>query len=131
MNCPDCQTAAVRFRVPERYRTYLSGEAPGAAICPTCLAVTTDEDPPAARPDFSEIASAFPSDPEAGVPMAIAIGLLTSLALHRQEIAELFDAVEEAGADPMLVLDRLANAGSVDSKVDLRGRRRQLEQLLE
>jgi len=130
MNCPHCQTPVVRFPVADEWRPYLPEDSPGAAICPTCLELEPDPDPPTDLPDFGELGDAFPAG-DAAVPMAIAIGLLSSLALNRSEIAGLFEHVEEAGTDPMLVLDRLADAGSVDSHIDLRGRRRQLEQLLE
>jgi hypothetical protein len=121
----------LRFPVPDTYADYVPEDAPGAAICPTCLGLDPDQDPPAGMPPFAEIGDAFPDEEQGAVPMALAIGLLTSLALYRQEIDDLFDAVEEAGFDPMLVLDRLAASGSVDSQIDLRGRKRQLEQLLE
>lgn len=130
MNCPHCQTPLVRFAVADEWRPHLPEASPGAAICPTCLALEPDPDPPAATPDFGEIGEPFPTG-EAAVPMAIAIGLLDSLALNRTEIADLFAAVEEAGTDPLLVLDRLSTTGSVDSRVDLQGRRQQLEQLLD
>jgi hypothetical protein len=120
----------LRFPVADEWRLHLPEDSPGAAICPTCLTLEPDPEPPASTPDFGEIGEPFP-DGEAAVPMAIALGLLSSLALNRSEIAELFGAVEEAGTDPLLVLDRLATTGSVDSRVDLEGRRQQLEQLLE
>ena len=131
MDCPDCQTPMLQFPVGDEYREYVPEGAPGAALCPTCLVLEPDDNPPAEPPDFGTVGDAFPASPDAAVPMALGIGLLTSLALYRSEIAELFTAVEEAGADPMLVLDRLATTGSVDSQIDLQGRKRQLEQLLE
>jgi len=131
MDCPDCQTPMLQFPVDDEYREYVPEGAPGAALCPTCLVLEPDENPPAEPPDFGTVGDAFPASRDAAVPMALGIGLLTSLALYRSEISDLFTAVEEAGADPMLVLDRLAATGSVDSQIDLRGRKRQLEQLLE
>jgi hypothetical protein len=131
MNCPDCNTPMLRFPVADPFAEYVPEDAPGAAICPDCLALDPDDDPPSDLPDFGEIGEMFPTDPDAAVPMALAIGLLTSLALYRSQIVELFDAVEEAGTDPMLVLDRLASSGAVDSRIDLGGRKRQLEQLME
>ncbi|WP_136717492.1 DUF6276 family protein [Halorientalis salina] len=131
MNCPHCKTQVLRFPVPEEYAAYAPKDAPGATICPTCLVMEPDEEPPSELPDFTTIGESFPAEPDAAVPMALGIGLLTSLALYRQQITELFDAVEEAGTDPMLVLDRLAASGSVDSQIDLQGRKQQLEQLRE
>ncbi|MFB6180118.1 MAG: DUF6276 family protein [Halorientalis sp.] len=130
MNCPHCKTPVLRFPVSEEFAAYVPEDAPGAAICPTCLALHPDDEPPAELPDFATIGESFPTNPDAAVPMALGIGLLTSLALYRQQIAELFEAVEEAGTDPMLVLDRLAASGSVDNQIDIQGRKRQLEQLM-
>lgn len=122
----------VRFPVADDLRQHLPEDSPGAAICPSCLVLEPDAEPPADPPNFSvAVADPFPDDPEAGVAMAIAIGLLTSLALYRSDIDALFERVEAAGTDPLLALDRLATAGSIDSHVDLQGRRQQLEQLLE
>jgi hypothetical protein len=122
----------VRFPVAAEFRQHLPEESPGAAICPSCLVLEPDAEPPAEPPDFSvAVAGPFPDDPEAGVAMAISIGLLTSLALYRSDIDALFERIEEAGTDPLLALDRLATTGSIDSHVDLQGRKQQLEQLLE
>ena len=131
MDCPDCQTPMLQFPVDDEYREHVPEGASGAALCPTCLVLEPDDNPPAEPPDFEAVGDAFPTSADAAVPMALGIGLLTSLALYRSEISALFSVVEEAGADPMLVLDRLAATGSVDSQIDLRGRKRQLEQLLE
>ena len=131
MNCPHCQTDVLRVPVSEEYAEYVPKDAPGVSICPTCLAMDPDDEPPAELPDFAKIGEAFPTNPDAAVPMALGLGLLTSLALYRQQITELFEAVEEAGTDPMLVMDRLSATGSVDSQIDLQGRKQQLEQLLD
>jgi hypothetical protein len=40
--------------------------------------------------------------------MALVVGLLSSLAVYRQEISALLEVVERAGVDPLLVVDRLA-----------------------
>lgn len=131
MNCQRCQSELLGIPVSGEYAEYVPEGAPGVTFCPTCLAMDPVENPPAALPEFSTIGEAFPQDPDAAVPMTLAIGLLTSLALYRSEIQELFTAVEEAGHDPMLVLDRLAASGAVDSQIDLQGRKRQLEQLMD
>lgn len=131
MDCQDCRTPALRFPVPEDLQGYAPDGAAGAAICPTCLAVQPDDAPPISQPDFAKISEEYPTDPDVAVPMSLAIGLLRSLALYRSEIDELFDLVEQRGVDPMLVLDRLSATREVDSGVDLAGRKRQLEQLLE
>ena len=130
MDCPDCDTELLAFRVPDGKREYLPGDEPGAAICPRCLHLAPVTDPPADLPDFRTIDEAFPGEAEAAIPMALALGLLSSLAIYRQEISVLLSDVERAGVDPLLVVDRLAIADGVETPIDLEGRRRQLEQLL-
>jgi hypothetical protein len=120
------------FEVPPEFRDCLQGEAPGAALCHRCLSFRPVEEPPAELPDFDEISEdSFPDDPDAAVPMAIALGLLSSLAIYRAEIERLLAAVEEAGVDPLLVLDRLARMPTIDGDVDLLDRKAHLEQLLQ
>lgn len=130
MDCPDCGATALVFPVESAYRDYLPGDEPGAATCTRCLALHPASDPPDESPDFGVISDAFPAGEDAAVPMALLLGLLASLAIYRQEIAALLEQVERAGVDPLLVVDRLADDPTVESAVDLRGRRRQLEQLL-
>ncbi len=129
MDCPDCGAESVGFPVAEDLREYLPGSESGAALCTRCLALHPIENPPDGRPDFQRVSDAFPSDADAALPMALALGLLGTLALYRSEISDLLSRVERAGADPLLVLDRLAADGSVATDLDLAGRRRQLEQL--
>lgn len=130
MDCTECGEAAISFPVDPSMREYLPGDEPGAAICPRCLTLQPDPDPPDEVPNFASISDAFPSSGDAAVPAALMLGLLSSLAIYRQEISELLAAVERAGVDPLLVVDRLADDPGVDAETDLRGRRRQLEQLL-
>lgn len=130
MDCPECDTRMVVFRVPPDLRDHLPGEDPGAAICPRCLGLRPVVDPPDERPDFRRIDDSFPTESEAAIPMALVVGLLSSLAIHRQEISTLLVHVERAGVDPLLVIDRLSVADGVETAIDLQGRRRQLEQLV-
>lgn len=130
MDCPECGTETISFPVEPSLHEYLPGEDSGAAICPRCLTLQPVADPPAEIPDFTGISDAFPSNDDAAVPMALMLGLLSSLATYRQEISALLERVERAGVDPLLVVDRLAEDPTVESKTDLAGRRRQLEQLL-
>jgi hypothetical protein len=130
MDCPDCGAELLAFGVPESQREYLPGDEPGAAICQRCLRLVPVADPPEELPDFRAIDDAFPAESEAAIPMALALGLLSSLAVYRQEISVLLTDVERAGVDPLLVVDRLAIAENVETSIDLEGRRRQLEQLL-
>lgn len=129
MDCQACGSPTIVYAVPEEYRQSLPEPVPGAATCTECLALQPVENPPSGTPDFQRISDAFPSDAAAGLPMALAVGLLSSLALNRSEIASLFEAVEHAGTDPMLVVDRLLEDRSLSPHVDLGARRRQLEQL--
>jgi hypothetical protein len=128
MDCPNCGAPMVSFAVPERFRDHAPEGSDHAALCPECLTLSTADAAPA-DPRFDRISSAFP-DGEAAVPLALAIGLLDSLALHRRDIEALLVAVEEAGTDPLLVLDRLHAQGGVDPAFDIDRRRSQLEQLL-
>lgn len=130
MSCAECGGETLAVPVPAELREYLPGNAAGATICRTCLAMGPSEDPPESTPDLTTLDDAMPSDAAAGVPMVLLLGLLDSLALHRQEITALLERVERAGTDPLLVVDRLADSYGDDAHVDLARRRHQLEQLL-
>jgi len=129
MDCPDCGARAVVFDVPERHRDHAPEGAERAALCPECLTLTATDAPVDAR--FDRISSAFPDDPAAAVPLAVALGLLDSLALHRRDIEALIEAAEAAGADPLLLLDRLHVQGGVSPEFDIDRRRHQLKQFLD
>lgn len=131
MDCPECSTPVVAFPVDEHLRGALPGDEAGAGVCPRCLRLHPVGEPPAEPDSFAPLGNGFPQEPDAAVPMAIMVGLLSSLALHRARIADLIDVVEREGVDPLLVVDRLADEPTVESHVDLRRRRRQLEQLVE
>ena len=126
MDCPDCGNETVAFAVPDEYREFTPDDDEVLALCPTCLGVhpTANPDP---DPDFARVGEAFPTG-TAAIPMALALGLLDSLALHRSAIETLLERVERAGADPLLVLGRLAADPEVDARMDLDGRRRQVAQ---
>jgi len=128
MECQECSAATVSFAVPAEYESHLPGEEAAVALCTRCLAVHPATDP-TDEPDFERVSDSFPSG-EAAVPLALLLGLLGNLALYRDEITELLDAVERAGTDPLLALDRLARDPGIETDLDLSGRRRQLEQLL-
>jgi hypothetical protein len=124
MDCPDCGAATVAFAVPDDIREF---DGPVAALCTRCLALhSTDE--PDADPDFATVSDDFPTG-GAAVPMALAVGLLDSLALHREAVERLLERVEQEGTDPLLVLDRLAGDPDLDPQIDLATRRRQATQL--
>lgn len=130
MDCLECDSEAVAFGVPASYREFLPGDEPGAALCTRCLALRPAGDAREGAPNFDAVSDAVPDNPEAAVPLALMLGLLENLALYRAEISSLLADVECAGVDPLLVLDRLADDPDVEATADLRGRRRQLEQLL-
>ncbi len=129
MDCPNCRARTVVFEVPSEHRTHAPEGSDRAALCPECLTLVAADGP--TEPRFDRISSAFPSDAAAAVPLALAIGLLDSLALNRRALQELIPAAETAGADPLLLLDRLHVQGGVDPDFDISRRRHQLEQLLE
>lgn len=128
MDCPDCDSPTVAFAVPEEFVAYVPAEESTVALCTRCLSLHPAADAPA-DPDFSRVSEGFPED-EAAIPLALLLGLLSNLALYRSEITELLQAVERAGTDPLLAIDRLARNPDIDAAADLSGRRRQLEQLL-
>ncbi|GAA0465335.1 DUF6276 family protein [Halococcus dombrowskii] len=124
MDCPDCGAATVAFAVPDELDAL---DESAAALCTRCLALHAAEksDP---NPDFTAVSDGFPTG-AAAVPMALAVGLLDSLVLHRETVETLLERVEQAGTDPLLVIDRLANDPTLDPKTDLATRRRQVAQL--
>ncbi|MFC6974583.1 DUF6276 family protein [Halomicroarcula sp. GCM10025709] len=130
MSCPECGGEQLSIPVPAELREYLRGDAPGVAVCRTCLAMRPTDDPPAETPDLTTLSDAIPSNPEAALPVVLLVGLLDSLAVNRAEITALLERAERAGTDPLLVVDRLADSFGADAHVDLASRRRQLEQLL-
>jgi len=130
VDCPACGETTVAFAVPEELRASLPGSESAAALCTRCLVLHPIDAAPATDPSFQEVSDAFPSDPDAALPMALLVGLLDNLALYRSEITALLERVEQAGTDPLLVLDRLAHDPDIEAAADLAGRRRQLEQLL-
>lgn len=129
MDCPDCASPVVSFAVPTAFLDAVPGEEETVGLCTQCLALhptdTADADPA-----FHRISNVFPDNEDGAAPLAILVGLLDSLALYRSEITELLEAVEQSGTDPLLVLDRLAADPTIETETDLRGRRKQLAQLL-
>jgi len=130
MSCPDCGGDLVSIPVPSDLQQYLPGDAPGASVCRTCLALHPETEPPADVPDLTRLDSAIPTADGAAIPVVLLVGLLDSLAMHREEITALLERIEREGVDPLLVLDRLDASYGEAAHVDLGHRRRQLEQLL-
>lgn len=130
MDCPTCGTTLIAFAVPPPARGFVPG-GEAAAICPVCLelfpADPADVDP---DPGFDRIDAAFPPD-ETGALVALAVGLLVdSLALNRAAVTALFEQAIDDGADPWLILERLARSETADPDADLDRLRRQLDQLM-
>ncbi|ELZ09474.1 hypothetical protein C479_11670 [Halovivax asiaticus JCM 14624] len=128
MDCP-CTVDPVVFTVTESLRACAPDEAAVAAICPRCLTVAAVPDASSPEPDFSRISVAFP-DGEGAIALALALGLLDSLALNRSAIESALDAAERAGTDTLLVIDRLIDDPDVEPAIDLERRRDKLESLL-
>lgn len=132
MHC-SCNVAPVAFAVPPALRDCAPERVDEAAICPRCLAVASvdgnDDFDPEPDPDFSRVGNAFPAG-EAGVALALALGLLESLATNRAELETALERAERAGADPLLAIERLLADPSIEPAIDLERRRLQLESLL-
>ncbi|ADD04944.1 uncharacterized protein Nmag_1365 [Natrialba magadii ATCC 43099] len=150
MTCSACGSPTVHFAVPADSRSVLSTAGSvsvaddhthtldSCTFCTHCLVLEFDDDAEAASPttdgstapDFSRVSDAFPTTPEQAVPLALAIGLAESLAMNRSAIETFLRDVERAGADPLLVLDRLQRDPSVEPAIDLERRQHQFEQVL-
>ncbi|WP_332897294.1 MULTISPECIES: DUF6276 family protein [unclassified Haladaptatus] len=130
MDCPRCGAPVVAFDVPADLRDCVAGEEPVVALCTSCLTLSPADEPDD-DPDFSAISREFPTLRGAAIPMALLLGLLSSLAVNRAEIERLVERVERTGTDPLLVLDRLARDPDISAETDLRGRQTQLEQFLD
>jgi Family of unknown function (DUF6276) len=129
MDCPDCDGERLPFAVPSELRADLPNEPATVLLCMRCLTFEPVDDPDAEPSDFATVSDALPDRREPAAAMALATALLSSLALNRQHINALFDHVEAAGIDPLLVLDRLAADPEIHPNFDIESRRRQLLQL--
>lgn len=132
MACAACDAPTIVFSVPERYRAYAPDESAAATLCTRCLTVESAAASidSSSEPEFARVSDAFPTTADAAVPLSLALGLCSSLATNRSAIETLLEAVERAGTDPLLVLDRLSADPSIEPAIDLERRRHQLEQLL-
>jgi len=128
MPCPACGGDTVAFAVPADLRAHAPDSGAYAAICATCLRTRAVDDGPL-HPTFAVVHESFP-DGEAGAALALALGLLDSLALRRDAIDDCCSYAERAGTDVLLTLDRVASADELDPHVDIERRRHQLAELL-
>jgi hypothetical protein len=149
VTCPDCDDDRLSLTVPPDYREFAPEAAARVTVCRTCLRVrpadgdaddeTTDADVDATDADTEDPTALGDWVPagDAGVGVVLLVALLDSLALNRSRIETLVARVERDGADPLLALDRLADAvddgaaGGVEPHVDLSRRRPQLQQFLD
>ncbi|MEF8773115.1 MAG: DUF6276 family protein [Halobacteriales archaeon] len=134
MACPVCGAGTVVVAVPPALREHVPPEvaaesAEVAAVCTNCLRVSPADGAPSESPDLRRISDALPADETAALALLLAVDLLESLAANRPAIESLLATVERRGVDPMLVFERLAADPDASPPVDLRRRRRQLEQL--
>lgn len=125
MDCPNCGGPMVAYTVPEPLREFV--DEAHVASCTRCLALEPAD--AGGEPDFSYVSDEFPGG-TAGAAMALALGMLDSLALNRANIEGLVRVAEAEGVDPLLLVDRLRTQGNVRLHFDVERRRHQLEQLL-
>ncbi|MFB6107976.1 MAG: DUF6276 family protein [Haloplanus sp.] len=131
MSCSACDGRTVPFDVPQALREYAPEGGARATLCTTCLR-TAPSDCDDDAVDLEGLRAVVPEFPtgEAGAALALALGMLDSLALRRETIDDCCAYAERAGADVLLTLDRLADAETVDPHFDIDRRRPQLAQLL-
>ncbi|NGM70207.1 hypothetical protein G6M89_14510 [Natronolimnobius sp. AArcel1] len=128
-SCASCDAPTIPFALPAEYRSHVPDDA--ASICTRCLSHEAAAERHASdEPDFSRISDAFPTRLERAIPLALALGLCSSVATNREAIESLLRAVERAGADPLLVIDHLCADPEIEPAIDLERRQHQLEQLL-
>ncbi|KTG10705.1 hypothetical protein AUR64_05780 [Haloprofundus marisrubri] len=136
MSCPVCESPTLSVVVPEDLREYAPERSEIVEFCTVCLRTHAGGSEESAAPvdaadaEFSHVLESFPSG-RAGVAFALLLGKLDSLALERAAIETLYAETEEAGGDPMLTLDRIAAAGSVQPHFDIDRRRPQLAQFVD
>lgn len=130
MPCQQCGGSVLAFRVPDELREHLPDDREAASVCTHCLYVAPEDDAPADLPDFTRVSNAFPQAPESAVVIAVALALLDSIALYREELDAVVAAAERRGTDPFLVLDRLAADSGLEPHFDLERRADQLQQMV-
>lgn len=130
MACPACGAETIVAPVPDARREDAPDDADAISLCTTCLTVQPSDDEPPDDPDFSQVSEAFPMRLDPAVTLALIVHHCDSLATNRTTLESLLEAVERAGVDPLLTIDRLLDDPSIEPAVDLERRRHQLEDLL-
>lgn len=130
-SCSVCRADAIGFLIPSALASNVPIETPAASCCRVCLTIDPLESLPDDQPPLSTISDAFPRDVSSSAGVALLVGLLESLALHRGDIQAVVDHLEESGVDALLVLEELAADPTLSPAIDLDRRLHQLQQLLE
>ena len=125
MRCTHCDGQAFAFAVPDPLVQYAPEGASTASLCSRCLR-TGPADGATPDPPFDLVVAEFP-DGEGGAALALALGMLDSLALNRAAILACCRHAEHAGVDVSLALDRLDASAALAPHFDLERRRRQLD----
>jgi hypothetical protein len=130
MVCPECDGERLRASVPEELQEHAPGEGAEVVACTNCLRTwapgETGEEPAG---DLAPVSDALPPEEPAAVGLVLSVSLLSSVAHNEATLAAVFDAVEAAGADPRLVMERLADDADLAPVVDLERRLHQFEGL--
>jgi len=96
MSCPACDGEQRSFAVPPSLRPYAPDTAAWASLCTTCLRVVAADANDVADADADVEWEPLPTG-EAGVAVALLLGLLDSLALRRADVTALLEHAEAAG----------------------------------
>ncbi len=129
--CGLCRAEMVGFVIPESIVEFAPAQGTFASLCRVCLTLEVHETAIEVDEPLSVISAAFPDDETEAAMIAILVGLLDSLALHRRAIQAVVFELESVGVDALLVLDRLIDDSSLRPAIDLDRRVYQLGQLLE
>ncbi|MFB6093204.1 MAG: DUF6276 family protein [Haloquadratum sp.] len=131
-SCPACERPLCRLDVPPALREFAPSESPVVGSCPRCLRTYALEETGPAEDQCgrADLPDGIP-DGEGGVALALAVGLLDSLATNRAAIQALVEHAERSGVDVFLALDRLTDDESLEPHASLARRRQQLASLLD
>lgn len=130
MVCPECDGERLQASVPEELQEHAPGEGAAVVVCTNCLRTwAPDETGEEPAGDVAAVSDALPPEEPAAVGLVLSVSLLSSVAHNEAALAAVFDAVEAAGADYRLALERLADDADLAPAVDLERRLHQFEGL--